>query len=212
MDSRSHSPALLKGLAALKLTLTDQQCKQLLDYLGLFDKWNRTYNLSAIRTPEQMVTHHLLDSLSVAPYIEGQRVIDVGTGAGLPGLVLAITQPQRHFTLLDSAGKKTRFLSYTVRQLGLKNVQVENCRVETFRPESLYDGVISRAFASLQDMTRQCAHLLSAQGVFWAMKGHFPEAEWLNLQEHYQLLANHQLTVPGLVDAQRCLLVLAPRI
>jgi len=176
-------------------------------YLELFIKWNNAYNLSAIRDPNEMVVKHLLDSLSVAHLIDGERFIDVGTGGGLPGIPLAICFPHRHFTLLDSAGKKTRFLFQVKQTLKLDNVQVENCRVESYQPEKLYDGVISRAFASLRDMTDYCQHLIHEDGKFWAMKGVFPDHELSEMEKHYKVFASYPLQVPGL-EEQRCLVVL----
>ncbi len=205
--SSALADVLASGLDALGLSLSPAQQEALLQYQALFMKWNRAYNLSAIRDPESMVRLHLLDSLAVAPHLEGERFIDVGTGGGLPGIPLAIAFPQRHFTLLDSAGKKTRFLVQVKQSLGLASVQVLNTRVEAYRPEPLYDGVISRAFASLADMTQSCGHLLHPQGRFWAMKGVYPEAELSQMQKHYIVQRTIPLQVPGL-DAERCLLVL----
>lgn len=207
MVSLAIAQQLRAGCEQLGLTLSDNQHRQLLEYLALFIKWNQAYNLSAIRDPEQMLRLHLLDSLSIAPHLQGTRFIDVGTGGGLPGIPLAIVFPERFFTLLDSAGKKMRFLFQVKQSLNLANVETQNCRVEAFTPESLYDGVISRAFASLQDMTQGCKHLLSPQGYFWAMKGQAPEAELSAVAKHYNVARSIPLAVPGL-DAERCLIVL----
>lgn len=201
---------LRDGLAELDLRLEIEQVAKLLQYLDLFDKWNRAYNLSAIRKPQDMVRLHLLDSLTVARYLTGERLIDVGTGGGLPGIPLAIAFPDKQFTLLDSAGKKTRFLFQVKQQLELANVDVENCRVEAHRPDQPYDGVISRAFASLADMTRHCQHLITDGGRYWAMKGVTPDDELQAIAVDYAVEHCHLLKVPG-VDAQRCLLVLQPR-
>lgn len=198
---------LQAALTHVPVALSDDQRGRLGAYLELFIKWNKSYNLSAIRDPQEMVGKHLLDSLSVAEHLTGERFIDVGTGGGLPGIPLAITFPERHFTLLDSAGKKTRFLFQVKQALGLHNVQVENRRVESFLPDELYDGVISRAFASLQDMTDYCHHLLKPGGHFWAMKGVFPEHELSELKKHYIFEHNFPLQVPG-VTGERCLIVL----
>ena len=145
---------LRSGYAPLKIELSDEQEQSLLAYIKLFVKWNRAYNLSAIRDWQGIVQLHILDSLTIVPYITGKHIIDVGTGGGLPGIVLAILFPARHFTLLDSAGKKMRFLRQVVQELSLKNVEIENCRVEAFTPVKLFDGVVSRAFASLQKICR----------------------------------------------------------
>lgn len=201
---------LVDGLAALGLSLRDRQIGDLLAYLDLLEKWNRSYNLSAIRDKEQMLIKHLLDSLALVPYVikdDGQRYIDVGTGAGLPGIPLAIVFPDRHFSLLDSAGKKTRFLTHVQHSLSLSNVRVLHQRVETYRPPELYHRVLSRAFASLEDMTRLCQHLLTPQGEFWAMKGIFPADELSKVAKHYIVSEHHRLAVPG-DPGERCLLVL----
>lgn len=198
---------LRDGCCQLSFQPDEPQLAALEQYLALFIKWNKAYNLSAIRDPEEMVSKHLLDSLSVAALIEGQRLIDVGTGGGLPGIPLAICFPERRFTLLDSAGKKTRFLFQVKQALGLDNVSIQNCRVEAYQPEQAYDGVISRAFASLADMTGSCQHLLDSGGKFWAMKGVFPDRELSELEKHYIFETSFPLQVPG-VDGQRCLVVL----
>ena len=200
--------ALLEsGCQELGLSLSASQQGQLMDYLALFAKWNKAYNLSAIRDPEQMVRLHLLDSLAIVPHISGESLIDVGTGGGLPGIPLAICFHERSIALLDSAGKKTRFLFQVKTDLGLANVQIHNCRVEAHQPAQLYDGVVSRAFASLADMTHSCAHLLKSGGIFWAMKGVYPAAELADLAARFHLHHSVSLRVPGL-DAERCLLAL----
>jgi len=188
--------------------LSESQLVALGQYLDLFLKWNAAYNLSAIRDPDEIITKHLLDSLSIAHLLEGERFIDVGTGGGLPGIPLAIAFPERHFTLLDSAGKKTRFLFQVQQSLKLENVQIENCRVENFQPQDRYDGVISRAYASLADMTSHCEHLLVENGKFYAMKGVFPDHELSEMEKHYIFEAGHSLQVPGL-EGERCLVVLS---
>lgn len=206
MLSEEHR-LLVSGAQQLGLDLKLQQIDQLLAYLRLFDKWNHAFNLSAIREPAAMVKLHLLDSLSVAPVLQGERFIDVGTGGGLPGIPLAIKFPRKSFTLLDSAGKKTRFLFQVKQELGLDNVTVENRRVEHYQPLQRFDGVISRAFASLPDMVNSCAHLLNEGGRFWAMKGQVPVEELKEIEAKYVLEHCYSLQVPG-VEAQRCLLVI----
>lgn len=202
-------PRLLEGAAAMGVTMTGAQAEKMLAYIELFHKWNKAYNLSAIRELEAQVDRHLLDSLSVAPYIEAESLIDVGTGGGLPGIPLAILFPHKRFTLLDSNGKKTRFLFQVKTQLQLDNVQVQNCRVETFRPEQPFDAVISRAFASLRDMTDGCRHLLRDNGVFYAMKGLYPTDELSALEKNYKVSATYPLQVPR-EEGERHLLVLTP--
>lgn len=206
---------LKDGAAQLSVSLNETQQKKLLAYLNEFDKWNKAYNLSAIRNIEHMVARHILDSLSVVPcfaqagYSQVENIIDVGTGGGLPGIPLAIMFPEKRFTLLDSNGKKTRFLFHVKTLLNLGNVTVENQRVEQFQPEKKFQVVISRAFASLQDMTDGCAHLLSADGVFMAMKGLYPADELVPLQGKVALEASYALTVPD-TEGERHLLILKP--
>jgi len=199
---------LQQGCDQLGAPADARQLQRLVDYLGLLAKWNRAYNLTAIREPGQMVTRHLLDSLSIARYVVGRRLIDVGTGAGLPGVPLAIVMPQREIHLLDSNGKKTRFLFQVKTALGLDNMVIHQARVESFCLEQPFDAVISRAFASLPDMVRDCQHLLSPQGSFLAMKGAAPSDELDVLRRRGASVSVHPLAVPGL-DEQRHLVKIA---
>lgn len=206
MDSSVlFSDQLERGLAKINIQATVYQQQQMVSYLVLFEKWNKAYNLSAIRDREEMVSRHLLDSLVVQPFIKGKRIIDVGTGGGLPGIPLAIMNPETSYTLLDSNGKKTRFLFQVKTELKLNNVTIENTRVESFKPAPLFDGVVSRAFASIEDMVKGCDQLLSENGRFWAMKGIYPETELSALPKHYTVEASHSLSVPG-CDGERHLL------
>lgn len=213
-DLQKNLQHLLKqGAERLSIDLSTLQIEKLINYLCEFDKWNKAYNLSAIRNIENMVSRHLLDSLSVVPYFAdttAQDIIDVGTGGGLPGIPLAIMFPDRQFTLLDSNGKKARFLFHIKTLLKLGNVTVENRRVEQFQPLKKFDVVVSRAFASLQDMADGCVHLLNDAGVLVAMKGLYPENELQPLREKMELLASYQLEVPD-TEGERHLLVLKPR-
>ena len=187
------------GLAALALELPEAQKAQLLSYLTEFHKWNRAYNLSAIRDIDAMLDRHLLDSLSVLAAVrrrQPQRLIDVGTGGGLPGIPLAIALPDCAVTLLDSNGKKTRFLFHVKTHLRLSNVTVENRRVEQYQPTEPFDIVISRAFASLSDMVTGCEHLLTGSGLFMAMKGVYPQDELDEVADRVELLDTQRLQVP----------------
>lgn len=207
---------LLRGAIEMSVALSESQIEKLLVYVREFEKWNKAYNLSAVRDIRQMVARHLLDSLSVVPWFNGDkkfsatRVIDVGTGGGLPGIPLAIMFPEKNFTLLDSNGKKTRFLFHVKTLLGLTNVAVENLRVEQFQPEQKFNVVISRAFASLQDMTEGCAHLLEDGGIFLAMKGLFPQDELAPIADKIDLIESVKLLVAE-TDGERHLLVLQPK-
>jgi 16S rRNA (guanine527-N7)-methyltransferase len=203
---------LVQGANKMNVALAEPQISNLLSYIREFDKWNKAYNLSAIRDIRQMVARHLLDSLSVVPYFlktihSTDNVIDVGTGGGLPGIPLAIMFPDKKFTLLDSAGKKTRFLFHVKTLLKLDNVSVENRRVEEFQPAQKFNVVISRAFASLQDMTDGCTHLLESSGVFLAMKGIYPQDELAPIADKIELLESIKLDVAA-TDGERHLLVL----
>ncbi|QEY11482.1 16S rRNA (guanine(527)-N(7))-methyltransferase RsmG [Cellvibrio sp. KY-YJ-3] len=207
---------LLRGATEMSVALNETQIEKLLAYVREFEKWNKAYNLSAVRDIRQMVARHLLDSLSVVPWFTANkkfsaaRVIDVGTGGGLPGIPLAIMFPEQQFTLLDSNGKKTRFLFHVKTLLGLSNVSVENRRVEEFKPEQKFDVVISRAFASLQDMTDGCTHLLVDKGFFLAMKGLFPQDELAPIADKIALIESVKLLVAE-TDGERHLLVLQPQ-
>jgi 16S rRNA (guanine527-N7)-methyltransferase len=192
---------LVSGIASLNLKVTDQQVDQLLNFIKLIEKWNKAYNLTAIRDRDEMARLHILDSLAIVPHIEGKRIIDIGTGAGLPGIPLAICLPEDGFTLLDSNAKKTRFVQQVVLELKLKNVEVLHSRVENYHPEQTYDAVLTRAFASLPDIVKLTAHLLSKEGVLLAMKGQSLDAELAEITAKKSVIS---VSVPG-TDVERCL-------
>ncbi|WP_457673088.1 16S rRNA (guanine(527)-N(7))-methyltransferase RsmG [Thiolapillus sp.] len=184
-----------KGLARMRISASREQQQLLLNYLALLEKWNRAFNLTAVRDPVKMVSRQLLDSLSIQHLLEGDRVLDVGSGAGLPGIPLSILNPERDFVLLDTNSKKTRFLRQARLELPLENVEIEQARVEKYRPSQGFDLITSRAFASLPDMLGLTRHLLAPGGGWLAMKGAVPVAELETLGDEYSVEV-HQLDVP----------------
>jgi len=186
------------------LSVTDQQATQLVNLVELLVKWNKAYNLTSVRDPSQMLVKHILDSIVVSPYLQGDSFIDVGTGPGLPGLPLAILNPDKQFVLLDSLGKRLRFIRQAILSLGLKNVEIVQSRVEEYQPEVGFDCVLSRAFASLEDMLTWCHHLPNENGHFLALKGQYPESEVINLDSKFEFIESITLQVPQL-DGERCL-------
>ena len=190
------------------LELSDQQIASLVDYVELLNKWNKAYNLTSVRDPEEMIIKHIMDSLMVGPLLEGKNFIDVGTGPGLPGIPLSIAYPEKNFILLDSLGKRITFLKQAIYQLSIKNATPVQSRVEQYHPEEPLDGVLSRAFSSLNDMVTWCDHLVSKdQGKFLALKGQFPQQEIDNLPNNIQMLKSHTIIVPQL-NAERHLIEL----
>lgn len=192
---------------ALSVTLNEQQVSQLISYLELLAKWNKAYNLTAVRDPDEMLYRHLVDSLSIIPFIEGKRIIDVGTGPGLPGIPMAIVFPEKDFVLLDSNSKKTRFLTQCLIELKLNNVEVFHGRVEAAKFNEPFDQVTSRAFTALDNMVDICKHLLSKNGKFLAMKGLEPESEKQSMDSDYSVEQSIELTVPG-CEGQRHLIII----
>jgi 16S rRNA (guanine527-N7)-methyltransferase len=190
-------------MTAMNLTATDSQRAQLLEFVALLRKWNRVYNLTAITNPTDMVRLHLLDSLAVLPYLHGTRVLDVGTGAGLPGIPLAVLAPDKQFTLLDSNAKKTRFVQQAAIELGLTQVRVEQARIEHYQPSQGFDTVLARAFASLPDIVTETARLLNQGGIILAQKGKLPDDEIRAISGI--TVATIPLHVPA-VDAERHLI------
>jgi len=189
--------ALLKtGLNKLNIELSDDKIELLLAYHALLVKWNKAYNLTAVRDPEEMIRRHLLDSLSILPHITGERILDVGTGPGLPGIPLAICFPEKNLTLLDSNGKKTRFLTQAKIELKLDNMTPVQSRIESFETEP-FDAITSRAFATLKDMVDGSIHLLKDEGYFYAMKGLYPTEEIGELDNRTTVVDCFALHVPG---------------
>ncbi|WP_372987268.1 16S rRNA (guanine(527)-N(7))-methyltransferase RsmG [Marinobacter sp.] len=199
---------LRDGLAEMNLSLTDGQQQQLLAFLALLNKWNKAYNLTAVRDERVMVSRQLLDSLSILPWVTTDHLLDVGAGGGLPGIPLAIALPQKRFTLLDSNGKKTRFLNQCVLELGLGNVDVIHGRAEDCQPDQPFTQISSRAFTALENLVTWCGSLLDNEGEFLAMKGQFPDDEVAALPAGWQVKSSHSLKVPG-ADGERHLLVVA---
>lgn len=193
-----------KGLQFFDMTVSQKQLSLLNDYLNLLNKWNKAYNLTAIRNIHDMLDRHLIDSFSIASFLQGQDFIDVGTGPGLPGIPLAILFPDRQFHLLDSNGKKTRFLQQAKLELKLDNIMVHNQRVESLEADAQFDGVLSRAFTTLDDMLEKCQHLCRKGGYFYAMKGIYPEDELKHVKQDYEV---HVLNWPG-NDSERHLVTI----
>lgn len=196
-------------LKSAGISLSDQQKQQLVGYVEMLHKWNKAYNLTSVRDPEQMLIRHILDSIVVEPHLSGDRFIDVGTGPGLPGIPLAIVRPQSHFTLLDSLGKRVRFLKQVQHELKLENISPVQSRVEDFPAEPPFDGVISRAFASLTDMVTWCHHLPGQHGRFYALKGVLPQDEIAALPAGLSVVKVLPLSVPQL-EGERHLVIIAP--
>ncbi|THF60177.1 16S rRNA (guanine(527)-N(7))-methyltransferase RsmG [Pseudothauera rhizosphaerae] len=199
---------LAKGLAALGLDLPAGTQERLIAFGELLLKWNRVYNLTALRAPEEVVTHHLLDSLAVLPHLAGvERLADIGSGAGLPGIALAVVRPELEVVSVETVNKKAAFQQQAKIELGLANFRVENQRVEKLAADRPFDGVISRAFAELALFVELAGHLVAPGGRIFAMKGVYPAEEIARLPAGWQVAAIHRLAVPGL-DAERHLIIL----
>lgn len=209
ISSRNDITEWLKsGAEDMKVSLADEMLEKLVDYIYLLHKWNATYNLTALRNPVDMLTHHVLDSLSVVPFLAGSKnILDVGSGGGLPGLVLAIVYPQKSVSMVDVVQKKTAFLNQARIELKLDNVTVHTGRVEKLQLTEKFDAIVSRAFSSLQDFVGLSGHLLKLNGRFYAMKGLIPSDEISNLASDWEVERIEVLNVPSL-DAQRHLIVI----
>jgi 16S rRNA (guanine527-N7)-methyltransferase len=207
MVTPQHAEELTLGARELGVDLSEAQHEKLLGYLALLIKWNKAYNLTAVRDPDEMVSRHLLDSLSVVPHIQGERQLDVGSGGGMPGIPLAILFPEMKVTCLDSNGKKTRFLTQVKLELRLDNLEVIHSRAEAFQPELPFTGIISRAFSSLEDFTQWTRHMGDTQTRWLAMKGLHPADELVALPADFHLESAQALAVPG-CQGQRHLLIL----
>lgn len=209
----SHDVDLAIGIAALGLALDTAQRARLNAYLALLAKWNKTYNLTAIREPHRMVTHHLLDALAVVPHLPasaGLRILDVGSGGGVPGIPLAIARPDTHVVMIDPNHKKAAFLVQAAIELGLPNIESHAVRVEDFAPALPFDIVISRAFSDLAVFASVAARHLAPHGKMFAMKGVHPDEELASLPPEFVVLAKPALAVPGL-DAARHLVIMQPK-
>jgi 16S rRNA (guanine527-N7)-methyltransferase len=184
---------------SINFTVTPVQQNQLVDFVLLLHKWNKTYNLSSVRDPSEMMVKHIFDSIAVAPHLHGINIADVGTGPGLPGIPLAIMCPEKMFTLIDSLGKRVRFMKQAVHALGISNVTPIQSRVEALIPEKPFDVVLSRAFASLNDMLHWCKHLSSPQGEFLALKGQLHQQELTDIPAQFTLVKSIPLLIPSLI-------------
>jgi 16S rRNA (guanine527-N7)-methyltransferase len=207
LDISPFLPNLAQGAAKLGADLTEQQSLRLMQFLALLNKWNKAFNLTAVRDPKEMLGRHLLDSLSLLPVLRIQRskiasneftILDVGTGAGLPGIPLAICMPDTNFVLLDSNGKKTRFVFQACVELGLKNVEVQTTRIENYQSANQVDIVVSRAFASLKDFVEGCHAVAGPNTRLIAMKGLYPSEEIADLQSFWTVIDYQKIDIPGL--------------
>lgn len=198
---KNHALSLLKSASQIHLSLSETAVIQLISFLEILQKWNRAYNLTAIADFQKMISYHLMDSLSIAPYIKGDHIVDIGSGAGLPGIPLAIFFPKKQFVLIDSVGKKTRFMGHVVRTLQLNNIEIVQSRAEEYSTETRFDTMVARAVGSLDDLITISRHLLHAQGRLLAMKSTVA-AE--TLPNHARVIT---LTVPGITSPRSLVIV-----
>lgn len=206
-QQRRFVELLNSGVQQMALEISDAKIDQLINYLFLLDKWNKAFNLTAVRRPEDMLARHLLDSLSIVPHVTGHEILDVGTGPGLPGIPLAICFPEKKFVLLDSNSKKTRFLTQAKIDLGLKNVDIRHQRIEQLNDFEGFDQIFSRAFASLEKMTKLCQPYLRPEGKFMAMKGPDVVNEETELDKRFEIIERIKLDIPS-CEAERHLIII----
>ncbi len=195
-------------LAKTSLQISEKQVQLLVQYVELLHKWNKAYNLTSVRDPQQMLVKHIMDSLMVGEVLQGENFIDVGTGPGLPGIPLAILYPEKNFVLLDSLGKRITFLRQVVFQLRLTNVEPIKSRIEEYHTETPFDGILSRAFSSLNDMVSWCSHLVTVEhGKFFALKGQFPKDELEQIPDNIKLVSSHKIIVPELIGERHVIVL-----
>lgn len=206
--SQNLHDELEQGIDKLGLDIPSATVDRLLQYLELIQKWNRVYNLTALKDPGQMLSHHILDSLSIIPYVKGNTILDIGSGAGLPGIPLSLVFTERHIVMLDGNAKKTRFIQQAITELGLKNAESVHSRVEDYTASEGFDTVVSRAFSSLSDFVRMALPLMKDSGQLLAMKGRYPAQELEDLPTEIRTEAVHRLEVP-LLDSERHLVQMA---
>jgi 16S rRNA (guanine527-N7)-methyltransferase len=205
--ARELRERLAKGVAELDIEVDEKRQHAMLAYLELLKRWNRVYNLTAIKSDSELLTHHVLDSLSVVPYLHGQRIIDIGSGAGLPGIPVALACPQLQVTLLDSNAKRCRFLRQVKAQLKLHNVSIVQQRAEAYKSDEKFDSLVSRAFSRLMSFIASSQHLLADGGQLIAMKGEWPEDDSTVLPEGFMIANVIKLTVPGLSETRHLIVV-----
>lgn len=198
---------LLNQLSQNHFSINEITSKKIVEYVLLLHKWNQIHNLTSIRDPVQMLSKHIIDSLAISPYLQGPHILDVGTGAGLPGIPLALTHPQYRFDLLDSNGKKTRFLTHVIQTLMISNVNIIPLRVEKYSPENCFNSIVSRAFSQLNEFLHKTKHLCCENGIFLAMKGQYPNAEINTLSIDFKLIDSKPLKIAGLNEKRHVLII-----
>ncbi len=198
---------LITALIENQLTINEQAQQKLIEYLKLLQRWNKVFNLTTITDPREMVYKHLIDSLLMQPFLHGAQLLDVGSGAGLPGIPLAIVNPNLHWTLLDKNNKKTRFMTQAVAELKLTNVAIVNERSEDFQPELKFDTILSRAYGTIAMFLTTTQHLLAPNGTFVAMKGKYPQDELIDIPPHYTVEKTVPIEIKG-ITVDRCVVVL----